>query len=88
MARWAHTRKVDITGAQVGVEIDIELSGSGLKGDAQADVHAVRIDFDLTSGAPRAEIDEVLRIARNTCFMEQLIVKPVPLTATMRVNGE
>lgn len=88
MARWAHTRKVEITDASVDVEFDITLEGSGLKGDAQGNIHEVRITLDVQSPAPRAEVDEVIRIGRNTCFMEKLITNPVPLVATVRVNGE
>ena len=47
----------------------------------------VRLDVDVQSPAPRAELDEVLRIARSTCFMETMITQAVPLSARVRVNG-
>ncbi len=58
-----------------------------LRDTAHASVSAFRTHLSIESDEPPERIERVIRLAKQLCFAEQLIVAPVPLTSTFTVNG-
>lgn len=79
-------RKVNFDDATARVEIDITQTGSGLRGDVMSSVEEVRTHLDIVTSASEADINEVVRIAHNSCFMEQMIAKPTPVSQTLTIH--
>jgi len=69
------------------VEIDWQLSGSILKGDVAAHCNAVRTRVHVESSAPAHEVAKLVAMAKNGCFLEQMIATAVPVTSTLTVNA-
>lgn len=62
--------------------------GSVLQDTVQAHVTEFRTHLSVDSPEPDAEIERVLRLAKRTCYAEQLVRHGVPLKSTYQVNGE
>ncbi len=63
------------------------MSGSVLRGDVQAECIEVRTALTVDSDAGPQAIATVVRLAKQGCFMEQLVQQPVPLRSEVRLNG-
>ena len=80
--------KTRIEHAECRAEFDISQDGSVLRGTAKSTVSAFRTHLTVRSDEPRERIERVLRLAKQLCFAEQLVVDPVPLESTFTVNGQ
>jgi uncharacterized OsmC-like protein len=77
-----------IKGARARCEFDFHQSGSVLKGTVDCAVTAFRTHLEIDSDEPAERIAHVIRLAKKSCFAEQLVKTAVPLTSTFAVNGE
>ena len=66
-------RKVGITSAKVHVELDYYLKGSVKQGTVENKVTEVRSDFTVESKDPDSDVLEIIRIAKQGCFAENLV---------------
>lgn len=80
--------KTRIEKARVRVIIQWYLKGSVLKGTVESGCTEVQTHLEVESGADPQKIRHVVKCAKQGCFAEQMVVKPVPLTSTMTINGE
>jgi hypothetical protein len=80
--------KTDIRKARVRVQIHWYLTGSVLKGTVESGCREVRTDLEVDSADAPEKVRNVVRLAKNGCFAEQLVVRPVPLTGSITINGE
>jgi hypothetical protein len=87
LARYAHVRKVTITGATCRTELDFVLTGSVKRGDVEAACSEARTHLDVRSPDPDDAVAEVVRLAHNGCFLEQMVSRPVPMRSTLILNG-
>ena len=80
--------KTEITRAECRCEFDIHLDGSVLADTYKAYVTGFRTHLAIDSPAPAEAIARVIRLAKRSCFAEQLVANPVPLESTYEVNGK
>ena len=80
--------KTKITKAKVRVAIHWYLNGSVIKGTVEGGCKEVQTHLEVESADDPDKIRHVIRCAKKGCFAEQMVVKPVPLVSTIRINGE
>ena len=79
--------KTRIAKAKVRVIIQWYLKGSVLKGTVESGCTEVQTHLEVESDDEPAKIRHVVKCAKQGCFAEQMVVKPVPLVSTMKING-
>jgi hypothetical protein len=79
--------KTKVEHAECRAEFDIVQEGSILRDTAHSAVTGFRTHLSIRSDEPAERIERVIRLAKQLCFAEQLVVSPVPLTSTFTVNG-
>jgi hypothetical protein len=62
--------------------------GSLLRGDIETGVRGVEVRVEVDSQAPRDRLAELVRRAKASCFTHGALALPVPVEATISVNGE
>ena len=80
--------KTQITKAKVRVLIHWYLTGSVIKGTVDSGCREVETHLEIESDDSQPKVDHVVRMAKKGCFAEQLVVRPVPLTSSVRINGQ
>ena len=80
--------KTRITKAKVRVLIHWYLTGSVIKGTVDSGCRAVETHLEVESDDEPDKVRHVVRMAKKGCFAEQLVVRPVPLTGSIRINGQ
>lgn len=80
--------KTRITKAKVRVLIHWYLTGSVIKGTVDSGCKEVETHLEVESDDEADKVRQVVRLAKKGCFAEQLVVRPVPLTGSIRINGE
>ena len=79
--------QTNITKAKVRVVIHWYLKGSVIKGTVEGGCNEVETHLEIASDDSPEKIAHVVRCAKKGCFAEQMVVKPVPLTSTVKING-
>jgi hypothetical protein len=67
--------------------LDFYLTGSVKKGDVESGCSQARTHIDIQSPDPPDAVAEVVRLAHQGCFLEQLVARPVPTYSTFTLNG-
>ena len=80
--------KTRITKAKVRVLIHWYLTGSVIKGTVDSGCKEVETHLEVESDDEADQVRHVVRLAKKGCFAEQMVVRPVPLTGSIRINGE
>jgi uncharacterized OsmC-like protein len=80
--------KTRITKARVRVLIHWYLTGSVIKGTVDSGCREVETHLEVDSDDEPDKVRNVVRLAKRGCFAEQMVVRPVPLTGSIRINGE
>ena len=82
--------KTRITKAKVRVLIHWYLTGSVIKGTVDSGCKEVETHLEVESddGIRSGFVHCSTRLAKKGCFAEQMVVRPVPLTGSIRINGE
>ena len=81
-------RRLTITRADCHVEFDWFLEGSVKAGTVSAGATACRTRLEIDSPEPEAAILRLIKLAKQGCFVEQMIQTPVPLGSVCVVNGQ
>jgi hypothetical protein len=79
--------KTKITKAKVRVAIHWYLTGSVIKGTVEGGCKEVQTHLEVESTDDPDKVRHVIRCAKQGCFAEQMVVKPVPLVSTIKING-
>ena len=80
--------KTRITHAKARVVIDWYLQGSVIKGTIESGCKEVQTHLEVQSDDDPDKVRHVVRCSKRGCFAEQMVVKPVPLVSTIKINGE
>ena len=80
--------KTRITKAKVRVLIHWYLTGSVIKGTVDSGCREVETHLEIESDDSQPKVEHVVRMSKKGCFAEQLVVRPVPLTSSIRINGQ
>jgi uncharacterized OsmC-like protein len=80
--------KTRIKKAKVRVLIHWYLTGSVIKGTVDSGCKEVETHLEVDSDDEPEKVRRVVRLAKKGCFAEQMVVRPVPLTGSIRINGE
>ena len=80
--------KTSFEKAACRVEFDYFLKGSVLKGDVNSGCRRVRTHFRVESSDSEEKILNIIRLAKQGCYAEQMVQTAVPLTSTVELNGE
>ncbi len=70
------------------VEFDYFLKGSVLRGDVNSGCRGVRTHFKVESSETEEKILNIIRLAKQGCYAEQMIQTAVPLASTVELNGK
>ena len=70
------------------VEFDYFLQGSVLRGDVNSGCRRVRTHFKVESSEAEEKILNIIRLAKQGCYAEQMVQTAVPLTSTVKLNGK
>lgn len=79
--------KKKITHAGCHCEFDIHQEGSVLRNTYRSVAKEFRTHLSIDSPESEADIARIIRLAKRSCFAEQLITNAVPLMSTYTVNG-
>jgi len=80
--------KTRIQHAKVRVLFDWFLKGSVIKGTIDSGCNEVQTHLEVQSDDDPDKVRHVVRCAKKGCFAEQMVVRPVPLVSTIKINGE
>lgn len=80
--------KTPIQKARVRVVMHWYLKGSVLAQTVESGCTEVETHLEVESDAPAEKVAQVIRCAKRGCFAEQMVARPVPLTSTIKVNGQ
>lgn len=80
--------KTRIAKAKVRVLIHWYLTGSVIKGTVDSGCKEVETHLEVDSDDDPDKVRHVVRLAKKGCFAEQMVVRPVLLSGSIRINGE
>ena len=68
----------------VRAEGDLDVRGTlGVSHDVRVGFREIRLAFDLTSDAPREDLEAVIAITERACVVYQTLAEPADLSATL-----
>lgn len=79
--------KVSVSKARVHVSMRNRQEGSVLQGTVMTTCLGIETRLELESDEPAERVAAMVRNAENGCFTMQALLKPVPFTSTVTLNG-
>jgi uncharacterized OsmC-like protein len=84
----ATSLEIAVTGGTVSAEGDLDFRGTlGVGKDAPVGFTAIRLSFDLETGASPEQIATLLRLTERYCVVYQTLAPPVPMTTAVTAAG-
>jgi organic hydroperoxide reductase OsmC/OhrA len=80
--------KIPLKDAKVNVKSVFHMEGSALKGTLNGSCKEFLIDLHVDSDAPRKKLDKLIKVAHNSCFLEDALARAVNIQANNYLNGE
>lgn len=80
--------KTRVSKARVRVVIHWYLTGSVIAGTVDSGCKEVETHLDIESDDEPSKVQHLVRCAKKGCFAEQMVVRPVPLTGSITINGQ
>jgi hypothetical protein len=78
---------VSVNKARVHVSMRNRQEGSVLQGTVETTCLGIETRLELESDEPSERVAALVRNAENGCFTMQALLKPVPVTSTVTLNG-
>jgi uncharacterized OsmC-like protein len=80
----ATSLEIPVAGGTISAEGDLDFRGTlGVGKDAPVGFTAIRLSFDLDTGASQEQIATLLRLTERYCVVFQTLAHPVPVTAAI-----
>ena len=84
----ATSLEIPVTGGTVSAEGDLDFRGTlGVDRDALVGFTAIRLSFDLETGASPEQITTLLKLTERYCVVYQTLAHPVPVTTAVTAAG-
>ena len=84
----ATSLEIPVTGGTVSAEGDLDFRGTlGVDRDALVGFTAIRLSFDLETGASPEQITTLLKLTERYCVVYQTLAHPLPVTAAVTAAG-
>jgi len=75
---------IDIAGGTVRAEGDLDFRGTlAVAKDAPVGFTAIRLSFELDTGAAQGQLDSLLRLTERYCVVYQTLARPARLSASL-----
>ena len=75
---------IEVSGGTVSAEGDLDFRGTlAVAKDAPVGFTAIRLSFDLDTGAGQEQLDTLLRLTERYCVVYQTLAHPAQLTASL-----
>lgn len=88
MSQVAAKKKLKIKNEKVLVSAYFHEQGSVLKGDAEGFCDRFEIEIQIDSDEPAAEMEMLVKLARQMCFTEKALTGSVTVKVTQTINGD
>jgi uncharacterized OsmC-like protein len=88
LSRCAELTRIHFRQAGVEQTLRVMRRGSILQGTIQAGCSGLEVRIAIDSDEPPERIQRLVHLARDSCFTHGALVEPVPLTASITLNGE
>ena len=84
----ATSLQIPVTGGTVRAEGDLDFRGTlGVSKDAPVGFTAIRLSFELDTGASEEQLATLLRLTERYCVVLQTLAHPVRVTASVTRNA-
>lgn len=80
--------KLDLHDVRIDQTLDTYRAGSIRGGTIRTGARELKLEIDIVSNEPPDRIAELVRVAKESCFTHGALAEVVPVTATLRLNGE
>src|SRR6266487_3449158 len=79
---------IAVRGGTVRAEGDLDFRGTlAVAKDAPVGFTAIRLSFDLDTGATKDQLDTLLRLTERYCVVYQTLARPAQLSAALSATG-
>jgi uncharacterized OsmC-like protein len=79
---------IDVAGGTVRAEGDLDFRGTlAVAKDAPVGFTAIRLSFELDTGATQDQLDSLLRLTERYCVVFQTLARPAQLSAALTATG-
>jgi uncharacterized OsmC-like protein len=79
---------IEVTGGTVRAEGDLDFRGTlAVAKDAPVGFTAIRLSFELDTGATQDQLDSLLRLTERYCVVFQTLARPAQLSAALTATG-
>jgi uncharacterized OsmC-like protein len=79
---------IDVAGGKVRAEGELDFRGTlAVAKDAPVGFTAIRLSFELDTGASQDQLDSLLRLTERYCVVYQTLARPAQLSAALTATG-
>jgi|SRR2546421_12101823 len=87
VSRYGHMLKVTVTGMRMRASARYRVTGSVLNDTVQGEMLGADTVLELDSPDPPDRVARLVRNAERGCFVMQALLRPVPISSTIVLNG-
>lgn len=79
---------VNIDGATITAQGDCDFRGTlGIDRTVPVGFRSIRLTFDIRSGAPKEQVDQLIKLAERYCVVYQTLTCPPAMTVSANLTG-
>ena len=86
--RYSQLMQVEMGKVSAKISVHFGLEGSALAGTIQASAPKVETSYEIESPDDPERVAQVLRNARNGCWVRAAVNNPTPFEDTLTLNGQ